>query len=144
MGTIEELPDDAPDTLPPTAPKVSGPVPEQHQTVDELVKDLKRSPFFMTSLDDVADDEENVALDAIRALQYEGTRAEVAENFKEQGNELVREKKWKDAKEMYGKGLLALRDPKQEKGEGEDGREMKVKELLLVNRALCHLELRRF
>ena len=115
------------------------------QSVDDVVRDLKKSPFFMTSLDDAPADEDNPELDAIKALMYEGTRLENAENFREQGNEFARAKKWKDGKELYTKGLVALKAERREgdpTGEDEIGKEDAVKELLLVNRALCHLELR--
>ena len=117
----------------------------RNQSVDDLVKDLKKSPFFMTSWDDVADDENNPELDAIKALMEEETRFSRAENFREQGNEFARAKKWKDGKELYAKGLLALRAKRKAgdpAGEAEDRKETIVKEILLVNRALCHLELR--
>lgn len=96
----------------------------------------------MTSLDDATEDNEH--LDAIRALMYEGTRAEIAEGFREQGNELAKMKKWGDGKELYTKGLVALRVKRKEgdpTGEGENGRERAVREACLVNRALCNLEL---
>ena len=116
----------------------------KNQTVDEVAADLKRSPFFMTSLED-ADDKDNPELDAIRALMYEGTRAEIAEGFREQGNEMAKAKKWSDGKEQYSKGILALRVDRKEgdpTGEEEDKREKMVLEACYVNRALCNLELR--
>ncbi|KAL8945663.1 MAG: hypothetical protein Q9222_007829 [Ikaeria aurantiellina] len=80
-------------------------------TADEIVKMMKKTPLFMTDLADVgdADDDDNVSLSALKALQYEGTPAEIATNFKERGNEMVAEKRWKDAKEFYTKGILALK-----------------------------------
>jgi hypothetical protein len=145
MSGVEELPDDFegpfPDTMPDLPPLLAD---NHHQTVDEVVKDLKRSPFFMTSLDD-AGDEPNPELDAIKALMYEGSRVENAEDFREQGNEFAREKKWKDGKELYSKGLKALKAARRDEdptGPEEDQKETRSKELLLVNRALCHLELR--
>ena len=119
---------------------------EEKQSVDDLVRDLKRSPFFMTSLED-ADDGENPELDAIRALIYEGSRAEIASNFREQGNEEARVKRWKEAKDFYTKGLAALKVERKTEdpvGEGEDDKEAVVKELLLTNRALCQLEIRTY
>ena len=99
----------------------------------------------------------------MRALQYEGTRAEVAQGFKERGNEMVKEKRWKDAKEFYTQGLGALsvkshttreasvdggkRDMKavsEEDKEAERLSEKGVEEALYVNRALCNLELSTF
>ncbi len=59
----------------------------------------------MTELD-AADDNEELA--ALQALAYEGTPLENATNFKEQGNECFREKRWADAKEFYGKGIAVL------------------------------------
>jgi hypothetical protein len=86
-------------------------------------------------------------LDAIRALQYEGTKAEIAQGFKEQGNEMVKEKMWKDAREFYTKGLAVLTTTLEDKWEkGEDAelearKEKELKEQCYTNRALCHLEL---
>lgn len=98
----------------------------------------------MTSLAD-AGDEDNPELDAIKSLLYEGTRAENAENFCEQGNEHTKSKQWKDGRELYTKGLLALRIERKSEdltGEEEDQKERRVKEKLLLNRALCQLKLR--
>ncbi|KAH8804653.1 hypothetical protein F5884DRAFT_796784 [Xylogone sp. PMI_703] len=79
----------------------------------EILADLNKSPLFMTEL------EENDDLEAIRALAYEGTPAEVAAGFKERGNECFAEKKWKDAKEFYTKGIqvLLLEVRKRQRGE---------------------------
>lgn len=151
MSRIEELPDDYDENAdvapskPEEAPSALGPAPPpkpEKQSIDDLVKDLKKSPFFMTSLDD-AGDEENIELEAIRALIYEGTRAEIASNFKEQGNEEARLKHWKEARELYSKGLAALKAERKEEdpvGEEEDRKERRVKEVLHVNKALCELE----
>ena len=117
---------------------------EEKQSVDDLVKDLKKSPFFMTSLED-AGDEENPELDAIRALIYEDSRAETASNFREQGNEEAKLRHWREAKDLYTKGLAALKAKRKDEdptGKDEDEKEVAVKELLLINRALCHLEIR--
>lgn len=83
------------------------------------------------------------------ALQNEGTRGEVALNFKEQGNEAAREKRWTDAREFYNKGVAVLKvkedhwekpnDPEQEAKLLRD-----VEEAVFVNRALCNLEFRNY
>lgn len=73
------------------------------KTVDEVYRELNKSPFFMTEL------EENEETEALRALAYEGTPLEVATDFKESGNECFRAKRWADAREYYGKGILVLR-----------------------------------
>ena len=84
-------------------------------------------------------------MEAIRALQYEGTRGEIAKGFKEQGNEMVKAKMWRDAKEFYIKGLAVLTGPnKWEEGEdpvAERQKEKALEEACYVNRALCNLEL---
>ena len=103
---------------------------------------------------------ENVELDALRALQYEGTTAEIARGFKEQGNEVVGLKRWVDGKEFYTKGLAVLAQGRRSRlqevpGEGEEGRSVpedaveigkqrELEEACFVNRALCNLELSMF
>ena len=91
----------------------------------------------------------------MRALQYEGTRAEIAQGFRERGNEMAREKRWKDGKEFYTKGLAALKQPQETPPDTTDGeasieldleaeakKEKEVEEACYINRALCNLELR--
>jgi len=85
-------------------------------------------------------------LDAIRALQNEGTRAEVAQNFREQGNESAKAKMWKDAKEFYTKGIAVLTAKEDKWDKPEDVEKEKrlhreVEEACYINRALCNLEL---
>ena len=72
------------------------------KTTDELLADLNSHPLFMTDL------EENSGVEALQALQYEGTPLEIALNFKEQGNDIFAFKKWVDAKEFYTKGINVL------------------------------------
>lgn len=80
------------------------------------------------------------------ALQNEGTRAEVAQNFREQGNEAAREKRWVDAKENYNKGIavVKVKDNKWDQPTDPVKEEKLLRELeeaIFVNRALCNLEL---
>jgi hypothetical protein len=93
-------------------------------------------------------DGENVMLEAIRALQYEGTRGEVALNFREQGNEAAKMKNWTDAKEFYTKAIAVLNvkkeDDKWEKPtdlEKEEKMLKEAREACYANRAMCNLEL---
>lgn len=94
----------------------------------------------------------------MRALQYEGTKAEIAQNFREQGNEMARAKRWKDGKEFYTKALAALKQPQGVPPPAEDGssgiesgldpeaeakKEKDIEEACYINRALCNLELRK-
>lgn len=89
-----------------------------------------------------------MVLEALKALQYEGTQAEAAQNFKEQGNECVQEKKWSDAKEFYSKGLAVLQSKEDKWDQPEDlakeeSQRKLVLEQLYSNRARCNLELSR-
>ena len=100
-------------------------------------------------------DGDNVELDALRALQYEGTPAEIAQGFKEQGNEVVKMKRWMDGKEFYTKGLAVLAQRKKVRSlespdeagdkpsfDAEMRKQKEIEEACFVNRALCNLELR--
>jgi hypothetical protein len=86
-------------------------------------------------------------LEAIKALQHEGTKAEVAQGFKERGNEMVAEKRWGDAKEFYTKGIAVLADKDEDKWDKakdqatEENQRTLLNEQLHVNRARCNLEL---
>jgi hypothetical protein len=80
-------------------------------------------------------------------LQYEGTKGEIAQGFKERGNEMVKEKAWRDANEFYTKGIALLTDKAVDRWEKADDLEAEAKkerdleEQIYVNRALCNLEL---
>ncbi|KAI1143061.1 TPR-like protein [Hypoxylon sp. FL0543] len=117
------------------------------KTVDEVAAELKKTPFFMTEL------EENDDTEAFKALAYEGTPFEVASDFKEHGNECFRTKRWADAKEFYTKGILVLAAEERKRAKGEANPEeteedikgqRSVLESLYVNRAACHLELKNY
>lgn len=123
--------------------------------VDELLAEMNRVPLFMTSLDETDGAEgENVHLEALKALAYEGTRAEIAQNFREQGTEVIKtSKRYADAREFYSKAITALRNPPPEPDpeqgpsvieideEAEEKKEREIEEVCLVNRALCNLEM---
>jgi hypothetical protein len=82
-------------------------------------------------------------------MQYEGTKAEIMQGFREQGNESAKAKLWADGKEFYTKGIAVMtaRENKWEKGEDpeeERRKEAEIGEACYINRALCNLELSRF
>ncbi|KAF2268608.1 TPR repeat protein-like protein [Lojkania enalia] len=125
------------------------------QSVEKVLEEMNRLPLFMTTLDETdGQGNENPGLEALKALAYEGTRAEVAENFRQQGNDCARVKQWADAKEFYDKAIAALRAPPSapdpEAGiqvievelseEEEAKKESEIEEACFVNRALCNLE----
>lgn len=87
-------------------------------------------------------------LEAMRALQYEGTPSEIALGFKEQGNAMTKAKSWKDGKEFYTKGIFAtVQKPDDGISQAFDEQEKEARKLkdvqvaCYVNRALCNLEL---
>ncbi|KAI0844086.1 TPR-like protein [Daldinia vernicosa] len=123
------------------------PEPVNKKSIDEIVADLKKTPFFMTEL------EENDQTEAFKALAYEGTPLENGSEFKERGNECFREKRWADAKEFYTKGVLILAAEERKRAKGEHDPEVKEEEIqeqkrvlesLYINRAACHLELKNY
>ena len=123
MAKLETKDDDTPqDTNVPLPPSMQKNV---STSVDDILADLNRIPLFMTTLDETdGAGGENLALEGLRALAYEGTRREVAQNFREQGNELVREeKRWREAVEYYSKALEALGRPREsfERGPEDEG-----------------------
>ncbi|VVT49883.1 uncharacterized protein SAPINGB_P002491 [Magnusiomyces paraingens] len=116
---------------------------DSNKTVDEVAEELKKMPFFMTELDDVDENDENSRnqIEALKALAYEGEPEEVAANFKAQGNEQYKLKRYKDAVEFYTKAINV--EWLGEKGEDpEEGR--KIKMACFSNRAACNLELKNY
>lgn len=99
-------------------------------TFDETVADLKQHPLFMTELDSAEDNDE---LAALQALAYDGSPLENGINFKEQGNECFREKRWADAKEFYGKGVAVLAAEELRRAKGEKKKVQKAAEPVAIN-----------
>ncbi|KAG5416689.1 CNS1 [Candida metapsilosis] len=100
---------------------------------DEVMQELNRLPFFMTKLDETdGEGGENVELEALKSLAYEGDPDEIATNFKNQGNDCFKAKQYKNAVIYYTKGL--------EVDCGVDD----LNKALYLNRAACNLELRNY
>ncbi|CUS24428.1 LAQU0S16e01486g1_1 [Lachancea quebecensis] len=105
----------------------------QNKSTDDVMEELNRMPFFMSKLDDTdGEGGQNVELEALKALAYEGEPHEIAENFKNQGNDLYRAKRYRDAREIYNRGIDINCD------------DAKVNESLFSNRAACELELKNY
>uniref|UniRef100_A0A0B7JLF1 Cns1/TTC4 wheel domain-containing protein n=1 Tax=Bionectria ochroleuca TaxID=29856 RepID=A0A0B7JLF1_BIOOC len=83
-------------------------------TVDEVFRDLNKSPLFMTELED------NDDVAALQALAYEGTALENAAGFKERGNECFKVRGFVDAREFYTKGILVLAAEERKRGGDEE------------------------
>lgn len=148
----------AQDTFDNAAQQLSAALPPQmadiqSKSVDELLKEMNRLPLFMTTLDETdGEGGDNPGLEAMKALAYEGSRVEIAENFREQGNECARAKQWQDAKEFYDKAIQSLNAPQKMKDDAPEEveyqvdeetdakKERVIEEASYVNRALCHLE----
>lgn len=103
------------------------------KTTEQVMEDLNRLPFFMTKLDNTdGEGGENVNLEALKSLAYDGEPHEIAENFKNQGNDHYKAKNYKTAIEFYSKGLDVEFDDET------------IKKALYLNRAACNLELKNF
>ena len=140
-----------------SAPAASAEVPPSRlKTADEVIAEMKKVPLFMTSMDEL--DEDNEQIQALKAIAYEGTRAEIAQNFRNQGNECVKFKQYPDAREFYSKAIQALKGPIQPQEpedddelpeqrvveideEAEEKKERSIEEACYANRALCNLEM---
>lgn len=103
--------------------------PEAAKTDEERIEAVMKTPFFMNSLS--IDPESDEVLSALQTMQFEGTPAEVAENFKAQGNNCYMEGKYRfqDAIVFYTKGILV------KCGDNE------LESALYSNRAAVHLSL---
>ena len=169
---------DCESSTPQNANTTAGPLPpptdNSTTNVDDFLKELNRTPLFMTSLDESnGAGGSNEALEALRSLAYEGTKSEVAGNFRLQGNEQAKLKRWADAREFYSKALDVLQgkvDPPEASKEGEseapnlhllgsrgaeeggtvvDLEEEKrlcreIEGACVINRALCNLEMKNY
>lgn len=113
--------------LPPQLSELAGKDPKQ------VLAEFNRMPFFMNTLDDTdGAGGENVQLEALRSLAYDGTPEEVATNFKNQGNDCFRVRQYQDAYRYYTLGLEAASS------------DAGLNAALYVNRAACSLQLRNY
>ncbi|KAG8990440.1 hypothetical protein FRB94_000309 [Tulasnella sp. JGI-2019a] len=103
--------------------------PQRHFDTDMM--DLDSVPLFMRDLP-TEDSATSVAYDALQSLVYDGTPDEQAQSFKKQGNDYFKGKKYREAAGFYSQGI----DVKPE--------DPVLREALLLNRALCNLELKNF
>ncbi|KAL9936076.1 hypothetical protein V8E36_004918 [Tilletia maclaganii] len=118
----------------PDGTRATGTALSQGKTKEDLMKELDNTPLFMREMPSNQDGEsaENARLDALQSLAFDGTPDEVAENFKGQGNEYFKGKRYKDAVTFYTKALDAYpTDPK-------------LLESIYLNRAACNLELKNY
>ncbi|KAF7971044.1 hypothetical protein HWV62_22171 [Athelia sp. TMB] len=107
----------------------STPLP-QPASLDDKLKEFDNVPLFMKSLPSEGGDD--TLVNAIQSLIYEGHPDEIAQNFKTQGNDYFKGKRYREAMGFYTQGLEAKpTDPV-------------LSEALLCNRAACNLELQNY
>ncbi|KAI0921270.1 hypothetical protein AcW2_006295 [Taiwanofungus camphoratus] len=109
----------------------STPLPQpQPASVDDKLAAFDSVPLFMKSLpEDAADDP---IVGALQSLAFEGTPDEIAQNFKEQGNDYFKGRRYREALGFYTQGVDAK--PTDEV----------LMEALLCNRAACNLALKNY
>ncbi|KAI0750879.1 40S ribosomal protein S7 [Daedaleopsis nitida] len=98
--------------------------------IEGKLAEFDNVPLFMKNLP--AEDTDDVAISALQALAHEGTPDEVAQNFKEHGNEYFNGKRYREALGFYAQGVDAKPEDKA------------LLEALLCNRAACNLELQNY
>ncbi|KAL7665582.1 Cns1/TTC4 wheel domain-containing protein [[Candida] zeylanoides] len=108
-----------------------------NKSADEVMKELNRLPLFMTELDETdGEGGENIGVEALKSLVYDGEPDEVATNFKNQGNDCYKAKQYKNAINFYTQGLDIER--------GDDAARDPLTVSLYLNRAACQLELKNY
>ncbi|KAL0580918.1 HSP70/90 co-chaperone [Marasmius crinis-equi] len=108
----------------------AGPETFSKEALEGKLDEFDNVPLFMKSLPEDAGT--NPTLAALQELAYEGTPDEVADNFRERGNESYKEKKYRDALMFYNQGIEAKPT------------DLVLKEKLLLNIAACNLILKNF
>ncbi|OAX39042.1 40S ribosomal protein S7 [Rhizopogon vinicolor AM-OR11-026] len=97
---------------------------------EEKMAALESTPLFMKSLP--SEESDDPVIQALQSLAFEGTPDEIAQNFKEQGNDYFKGKRYREALDFYTQGIDAKpSDPS-------------LHEVLLCNRAACNLELKNY
>ncbi|CAE6425194.1 unnamed protein product [Rhizoctonia solani] len=125
----------------------TGPAPRQHVSPSAF----DTTPLFMreapTGKDvEVSEDDQNT-LAALQSLIHEGDPEEVASNFKDQGNEYFKSRRFREAMGFYTQGVEALTiqsiDGKPKIVEVQE-KDRPLYNALLLNRAAVNLELENF
>lgn len=124
---------------------MAGPQPLTSNDLQAKLESFDSIPLFMKSLPD-EDSADNTSLAALQSLVHEGTPdgecnqlflirsssyqiSEIAENFKDQGNDYFKGKRPREALGFYTQGIDAKPT------------DLTLLEALLCNRAACNLEL---
>ncbi|KAG2148102.1 40S ribosomal protein S7 [Suillus clintonianus] len=97
---------------------------------EEKLNALQSTPLFMKSLP--SEESDDPVIQALQSLAFEGTPDEIAQNFKEQGNDYFKGKRHREAISFYTQGIDAKPS------------DIVLHEALLCNRAACNLELKNY
>ncbi|KAG1813390.1 40S ribosomal protein S7 [Suillus variegatus] len=97
---------------------------------EEKMAALESTPLFMKSLP--SEESNDPVIQALQSLAFDGTPDEIAQNFKEQGNDYFKGKRYREAISFYTQGIDAKPS------------DIALHEALLCNRAACNLELKNY
>ncbi|KAG2043185.1 40S ribosomal protein S7 [Suillus americanus] len=97
---------------------------------EEKMAALESTPLFMKSLP--PEGSNDPVIQALQSLAFDGTPDEIAQNFKEQGNDYFKGKRHREAISFYTQGIDAKPS------------DIVLHEALLCNRAACNLELKNY
>ncbi|KAG1773889.1 40S ribosomal protein S7 [Suillus occidentalis] len=99
-------------------------------SLEEKIVALQSTPLFMKSLP--SEESNDPVIQALQSLAFDGTPDEIAQNFKEQGNDYFKGKRHREAISFYTQGIDAKPS------------DIVLHEALLCNRAACNLELKNY
>ncbi|KAG8690793.1 hypothetical protein FRC11_009075, partial [Ceratobasidium sp. 423] len=125
----------------------TGPIPREHVPLSAF----DTTPLFMRDLptgkEGEASEEDQNTLAALQSLIHEGDPEEIASNFKDQGNEYFKSRRFREAMGFYTQGVEALTiqsvDGKPKIVEVQE-KDRSLYNALLLNRAAANLELENF
>lgn len=99
-------------------------------SLEEKIAAIQSTPLFMKSLP--SEESNDPVIQALQSLAFDGTPDEIAQNFKEQGNDYFKGKRHREAISFYTQGIDAKPS------------DIVLHEALLCNRAACNLELKNY
>ncbi len=102
------------------------------KSADEMLKDLKSTPFFMENYDEKENSDENSQIEALKALQAEEKPSDRADYLKSRGNDFYRKNDYKEAIKCYTEGINV-----------KSGMNY-VDAALYLNRAACNLAVKNY
>ncbi|CUA76725.1 hypothetical protein RSOLAG22IIIB_02194 [Rhizoctonia solani] len=125
----------------------TGPAPREHVSASAF----DTTPLFMRDIssgkEGEASEHDQITLAALQSLIHEGDPEEIASNFKDQGNEYFKSRRFREAMGFYTQGVEALTiqsiDGKPKIVDVQE-KDRPLYNALLLNRAAANLELENF